>query len=1306
MQFHQFVSLFLVELLCLQLTSIVLSYKEGVKELTRSVDADGTEFYRPEDFINHILDGYETMTTIAKTLAPLVSEMSSHLEKFSLDWTVMNQCMYYRFLYHDDIENQMAECILRLKDALEIEKYKSFVYRFLKFDEKMNRIGKTWEKALISLEKYRKSAQELLRSERISMVRTTFEKLHSIDVNMSENCESKSLMASPLDWIVSSENDDFWLGVLGDVKQEQADRDAMTKSTANQTCKCWACLMAEGSSIRKEKCSFNLDEGVTKSDQNDEEGQTYHISWAVFKNLENRSKYPKSSLDPSVFCIFKHPACTNRECQVAFNLLIGYFPLEYTKFLLLHYRPLETEDRDEILEESKQEFYEKYGVDESKAKSDELCNSDISNFLLASNSLWTKEIDDEKDEISRSELASALAESCPGAAKFPPRNVIISYFHALFRTDDGDISMDPEWLEKINKGQLLKYDAAKAQSKTKQTFELDGLEMSLKDLKLTAELSAEASEDNLEAVVQMSMREVAQKLSTLSFADDDENTRNVLENEMKKPIVEALKLAASNKKLEAELKSLQKEHNMLKNMVKGLEQIHEEKKDILNDAVTKAHTHHPPADTESVKGSGSGGDGSGCVCYYCSLFGKNQEISARSAETRDRLRKRLHHLQNQKEHSKVKNLKNIGLRLKSESKCGEKGECTHTKPPAVAVSNPPAPVRPIVPLPLAQMKYSDVRPQAPPADQKKPELVKRPILLPKRPEPKIIEMKPQLPKVETRRVDTSNLDHLLEFIEGPSSKAVEEIRRAEEIAAKKQLKKMKQLESKNRKQVDEHLMEVKKLNNILQENAIELKQSQHRQAQLKSAKSKNQDPKRIKLAEVKIAELRAKKDKLECDVKQIFANIIELSPSVDLTRECMEYKNVLTILHPNGVPQPQPKPAKAPTPPEPVRKVEPIPPPKMRQPIPVQQIRTVPNPPNNANNNSNSSVDEDPAKRMVTIRRINLPHAEPQVTVTAKGSSNDMDQLLYTFVNGQLVPASSLPKDAFQNGSIQLFTSDGTSSSKKSMMEVNSKPTKAKKAPKPPTPEPDEERIKAMRREEKKRKKEEKKQQKLVEQQKKDEAKKLAQERSKQLKEEKKRQEAKEEMRQRRSKKRLIDPEFAKNPFMLLDDEGVSSSEEDEVSALSEDEPNGLDIETQSNASDNKVVKDQPKKVVQKNGAKQQQQQQNQPKKQSNDRKDSLASVASSTSSSKGAKQAKKLQHVTPPIVENSHSAHEFVQPRNPQQNHFIAPQPANSLMDQLSRGIKVEGLRLPPGITLTKVPPSDMMNSKRESISRVSFTF
>jgi hypothetical protein len=134
---------------------------------------------------------------------------------------------------------------------------------------------------------------------------------------------------------------------------------------------------------------------------------------------------------------------------------------------------------------------------------------------------------------------------------------------------EGDLTMDDEWLEKVNVANLFKSFGVVVN----EPPPVDAIEMTLNELKITAEVSAGNS--NALDLVQFSMKEVADKLSSISLTDD----KAVLENEIKKPLVEALKLAASNKKLEAELKSLQKEHNMLKDMVKGLEQIHGEKKD-------------------------------------------------------------------------------------------------------------------------------------------------------------------------------------------------------------------------------------------------------------------------------------------------------------------------------------------------------------------------------------------------------------------------------------------------------------------------------------------------------------------------------------------------------------------------------------------------------------------------------------------------------------------------------------------------------------------------------------------------------
>jgi hypothetical protein len=39
------------ELLCLQLTSIILAYREGIKEMTKCSD-EGEEYYKPEEFLS------------------------------------------------------------------------------------------------------------------------------------------------------------------------------------------------------------------------------------------------------------------------------------------------------------------------------------------------------------------------------------------------------------------------------------------------------------------------------------------------------------------------------------------------------------------------------------------------------------------------------------------------------------------------------------------------------------------------------------------------------------------------------------------------------------------------------------------------------------------------------------------------------------------------------------------------------------------------------------------------------------------------------------------------------------------------------------------------------------------------------------------------------------------------------------------------------------------------------------------------------------------------------------------------------
>lgn len=95
-------------------------------------------------------------------------------------------------------------------------------------------------------------------------------------------------------------------------------------------------------------------------------------------------------------------------------------------------------------------------------------------------------------------------------------------------------------------------------------------------------------------------------------------------------------------------------------------------------------------------------------------------------------------------------------------------------------------------------------------------------------------------------------------------------------------------------------------------------------------------------------------------------------------------------------------------------------------------------------------VSLDQSKRMVTIRRVNVPHAEPQVTVTAKGISPDKDKLLYTFINGQLIPSTNLAA-AVPSVVIAANANDKTDKSMKSKqnVKVDAAASNAKPAKKP-----------------------------------------------------------------------------------------------------------------------------------------------------------------------------------------------------------------------------------------------------------------
>lgn len=1077
----------------------------------------------------------------------------------------------------------MADCILRLKDAVDAETYKNFVVRFIKFDEEMQQIGQVWEVALVALELFRKSSPEqVARVERISMIRSIVETLKELK-DIPEVKEVPAALA--LDWIMSSEKEDVWLGVLN-IMRENCEK--------KQSCSCWACLMSDGNTV-PDICV--IPDGVKEAEKAPDE--FYHLSHAVFKHINERETYNKPRVHPEVFCVFADPPCDRLECSVATNLIVGSYPFSFTKFLLRTYQPLSVADREKFLKVPSQSLIRKFCLKKGGAAAKEIMQEaeEINHSFLLLNMFWDD--DDIADPMLRAGLAAALAENFKVDVKLPQKHIIFSYFYALFRIVEGDLAMDDEWLEKVNISNLFKSFGVVVN----EPPPVDAIEMTLNELKITAEVSAGSS--NALDLVQFSMKEVAEKLSSISLTDD----KKVLENEIKKPLVEALKLAASNKKLEAELKSLQKEHNMLKDMVKGLEQIHGEKKEVQVTVEPTKCGHGSPSTPEK--------DTADCVCYYCTLFGKNQDLmNTRSTETRDRLRKRLHSLQSQ---GKSKNLKNISLLLKNNG--ATNGTPPPPQPAKTATTPTPTPPQHKCSASMKMKVELELQQRA----------AKKKVVVP------TAKNQPEAVKIQrATEINLKSLENLVEYIEGPSSRAVVEQKKADEVALKKQQKKQRQLDQKVRRQIDTNIESLGKINAELQEVVIDAKQVSNQLSQLKAGKVK---VKKVETTEEKLLELTNRRLKLENDAKTIGREIKELNMNVDLSRECGEMKTVLSVL---GI-TPAPK----------VKVVQP--PPPIQQPA-ITITRTQPQQMN--------SQEDDPAKRMVTIRRINLPHAEPQVTVTAKGTTPDMDQLLYTFVNGQLVPASSLSPSAFQNGSIQLFMSSNGQTkmvvgSREQMehhraMEQQGKTAKVKEVSVPIINNKKEKKIEKVSKKEVKKKKEE-----------------VALPPAPVVPVLKKEIPKVNPLSKKKTKKAYIDPEFAANPFKLLDEEGhVSESEEEET-----DEPVKKVMEVPEPVKVSEKVKD--KKAAKK-----------EKKAKGIERNDSVTSVTSSNTSKDSRKNI---------VLENLIQPSKFVSATKP------ITMNSSSIMDQLNRGIRVEGLRLPPGITLTKVAPGEAIGGKRESINRVS---
>lgn len=143
--------------------------------------------------------------------------------------------------------------------------------------------------------------------------------------------------------------------------------------------------------------------------------------------------YSASSFEARHFCSFQDPPCSSNECRVATHIIAGLYPLNFSKFLIKAYQPLNEDERKELM--NIQKLYFTYLMqklcDDSSKKIDPLRQMDL---------LWN--IDD-TDYTLFCDIGSAFAECYLIDVPIPVQELLDSCFLVV----NNDIELNMYWLE-------------------------------------------------------------------------------------------------------------------------------------------------------------------------------------------------------------------------------------------------------------------------------------------------------------------------------------------------------------------------------------------------------------------------------------------------------------------------------------------------------------------------------------------------------------------------------------------------------------------------------------------------------------------------------------------------------------------------------------------------------------------------------------------------------------------------------------------------------------------------------------------
>ncbi|KRK03562.1 uncharacterized protein LOC6536896 isoform X1 [Drosophila yakuba] len=402
----------LLQILAYNVECIVKAFSEGMIEIAQNIQEN--EKISAERMLTYILDGYSDLNCISQKISlSLFAFENDFLRKFKLSWVLLCQRLFQQHVF-TPLGDTMLACILSLKEVAPSAQTTALIKRYMLFDEHMHSIERRWTDIWIELNKFNLSPTEHERRMGLLDVYNIFDKVvldatsFSLpDISDDEFIDFQRIVDRQLAWKnIMAFTKLKWPDGFYDPPNKLVHEDLCKKCNSllehhNENCKCITCSIAgtplrprqaghcakcttlgivekdpklmkskilstctsdeakhnaaiaaatSSTTVQQQRRTSDLteDESPTSSnssgtvfrrqaESSDTLRTTYHIAWAVFQHLATRKRYRHETIEPQFIC---GENCRVSACQLARKILSNQLSPLLTKYLLRCFQPL------------------------------------------------------------------------------------------------------------------------------------------------------------------------------------------------------------------------------------------------------------------------------------------------------------------------------------------------------------------------------------------------------------------------------------------------------------------------------------------------------------------------------------------------------------------------------------------------------------------------------------------------------------------------------------------------------------------------------------------------------------------------------------------------------------------------------------------------------------------------------------------------------------------------------------------------------------------------------------------------------